>query len=91
MSHNIISMTEGPKKGKQFASSTTWGLGGTIVLQLMECLTPTFSFDIFMDNYFTSFRLLTHLGVNSIQVTEIDFADALSLEKQLSKKETWPL
>ena len=33
---------------------------------LMECLTPTVNFDIFMDNYFTSFRLLTYLGVINI-------------------------
>ena len=36
---------------------------------MMECLTATVSFDIFMDNYFTSFRLLTHLRVNNIRVT----------------------
>ena len=35
----------------------------------MECLTATVSFDIFMNNYFTSFRLLTHLGVNKIRAT----------------------
>ena len=35
----------------------------------MECLTLSVSFDIFMDNYFTSFRLFTHLGVNNIQAT----------------------
>ena len=36
----------------------------------MECLTPTVSFDLFMDNYLTSFRLfvlLTHLRVNNIR------------------------
>ena len=33
----------------------------------MECLTPTFSLDMFMDNYFITFRLLTNLGVNNIQ------------------------
>ena len=45
--------------------SIKWGLGENVVVRLMECLTPTVSFDIFMGNYFTSFRLLTHLGVNS--------------------------
>ena len=35
----------------------------------MECLTPSFSFHIFMDNYFTSLRLLTHLGVNNSRAT----------------------
>ena len=58
---------QGAKKGKQFVSSTKWGLGDNVALRLMECLTPTFSFDLFMDNYFTSFRLLTHLGVNNIR------------------------
>ena len=52
-------------------SSTKWWLGENIVLQLMECLPPTVSFDIFMDNYFTSFRLLTHLGVNNIRATRV--------------------
>ena len=33
-----------------------------------------------MDNYFTSSRLLTHLGVNSIQATVV-------LKKQLQKKD----
>ena len=37
----------------------------------MECLTPTFSFDIFMDNYFSYFRLLSHLGVNNILATGV--------------------
>ena len=35
------------RKEKQVASSTKYGLGENIVLRLMECLTPTFSFDIF--------------------------------------------
>ena len=34
-----------------------------VVLRLIECLTPAVSFDIFMNTFF---RLLTHLGVNSI-------------------------
>ena len=54
------------KKGMQVASSTKWGLGKNVVLRLMECLTPTVSVDMFKDNYFTTFRLLTHLGVNKI-------------------------
>ena len=35
------------------------------------CLTPSVSFEIFMDNYFTSFRLLTYLGVNNIRATRV--------------------
>ena len=45
--------------------------GENVVLQLMECLTASVSFEIFMDNYFTSFRLLTHLGVNNIRATRV--------------------
>ena len=37
------------------------------MLEMMKWWTPTFSFDIFIDNYFTSFRPLTHLGVKNIQ------------------------
>ena len=33
----------------------------------MEYLTSSVNFDIFMDNYFTSFCLLTHLRVNNIR------------------------
>ena len=54
------------KKGKEAASSSKWGLEENVALRLMEGLTPTFSFDMSMHNYFTSFRLFTHLGVNNI-------------------------
>ena len=37
----------------------------------MECLTPSLSFDISIDNYFTFFRLATHLGVNNIRATGV--------------------
>ena len=37
----------------------------------MECSTPTVTFDIFMDYYFTFFRLLTHHGVNNIRATGV--------------------
>ena len=53
------------------SKDSKWRLGEKVVLWLMECLTPTASFDIFMDNYFTSFRLLTHLGVNNIRATQM--------------------
>ena len=49
--------------------STKWRLGESVVLRLMECVTPTVIFDIFMGNYFTCFRLLTLLGVNKIRAT----------------------
>ena len=58
----------------------------TLYYWLVECLTPTASFDIFMDNYFTSFRLLTRIGVSSIRAT-IDYANTLSLGTNSCKKE----
>ena len=67
----------------------------------MESLTSTVSFDISMDNYFTSFCLLTHLGVNNLWaigvLKKIGQENALSLrtnsskkKKKRKKKETWP-
>ena len=57
---------QGAKKGKQVASFTKWGSVENVALRLMECLPPTVSFDIFMDNYFTCFCLLIQLGVTNI-------------------------
>ena len=37
-------------KHSKVSSSTKWRLGESVVLRLMECLTPTVSFDIFVDN-----------------------------------------
>ena len=72
--------------------SATWRLGENVVLRLMECLTPSVSFDIFMDNYFTSCRLLTHLRVNNIRATRVLNKNSLRKctiigDKQLQKKE----
>ena len=61
---------QGAKKEKQVAPSTKWGLRENVALW-MECLTTTFSFDVFMDNYFVFFRLLTHLGVSDIRATGV--------------------
>ena len=52
----------GTKKGKQVASSAKWELWENFVFQLQ-------SFDIFTDNYFTSFCLLTHVGANNVRAT----------------------
>ena len=62
------------------------------LMRLMECLTPTVSFDIFIDNYFKCFRLLTQLGVNNIRATRVFNKNKLSKctiieDKQLLKKE----
>ena len=59
------------KKRKKVVSSTRWRLGENIVLRLTECLAPTASFDIFMGNYFTSFLLLTYIGINNNRVTDV--------------------
>ena len=37
----------------------------------MGCLTPTVSVDIFMENYFSYFRLLTRIGVNNIRAKRV--------------------
>ena len=37
----------------------------------MKCFTPIVSFDVSMGNYFTSFRLLIHIGVNNIRETGV--------------------
>ena len=37
----------------------------------MKYLTPTATYDVFIDNDFTSFRFLTHLGINNIQATDV--------------------
>ena len=49
-----INVVDWAKHSKVF-SSTKWRLGENVVLQLMERLNPSISFDIFMDNYFTFF------------------------------------
>ena len=54
------------------------------------------SFDIFMDNYFTFSRLLTHHGVNNIRATRVLNKNRLRKctitgETPLQKKGTWPL
>ena len=46
-------------------------IGENVALQLMECLTLSVKFEIFMDYYFTSFGLLTHLLVNKIRATRV--------------------
>ena len=84
---------QGTKKGKHFASSMKWGLGDNDVLRLMECLAPTVSFDLFMDNYFTSFGLfvsLPNLELTTFEQevcsTKIDYANPLSWGTNNCKK-----
>ena len=52
-------------------SSAKWRLGKNAVLRLIECLRPRVTFDVFVDNYFISFVLLTLFGVNNIRATRV--------------------
>ena len=56
----------------------------------MECLIPTFSSDIFVGNFFTSFCLFTRLRVNNIRATGVLDKNRLRKciigDKQLQKK-----
>ena len=79
-------------KHSKVSSFTKWRSGENVVLRMMECLTATVSFDIFMDNYFTSFRLLTLLEVNNIPEIRVLNKNRLRKctiigEKPLQKKE----
>ena len=83
-------------KHSNVSSSTKWRLGENVAQRLMECLTSNVSFDVFMDNYFTSFRLLTILVVSKIQATpELNKNKlrkyTITGDKQLQRKETLPL
>ena len=83
-------------KHSKVSSSTKWRLGENVVLRLMESLTLSVRFDIFIDNYFTSFRLLTHLGVNNIQATLVLHKNKLRKcpiigGQAATTKGTWPL
>ena len=68
---------------KNFKASSSFERrsGENVVLRLMEYLTPTVSFDMFMG---TSFHMRTHLGVNNIndivtplRLLELFFEDIL--------------
>ena len=80
------------------SSATKWRLEENVVLQLMECVTPSVTFDIFMHNHFTSFLLPTHAGVNNIRATSL--LNKIGLSKctiigdnqlQKKKKQKWQL
>ena len=78
-------------KQSKVSPSTKGELGKNVVLQLMECLTLRVSFEIFIDNYFPSFRLPTHLVVNNIRATRVLNKNRLRKctiirDKQLPKK-----
>ena len=78
-------------KGPKTSSSSKWRLEENVVLRLLGCL----SFGIFtMNNYYTSFRLLTHIGVNNIRAARVLNKNRLRKctingDKHLKKKGTW--
>ena len=82
-------------KHSKVSLSAKWRLGENVTLRLMERLTPSVNFDIFMDKYYPSFRLLTLLGVNNIRATRTINNNKNSLckctiivDKQLQKQGT---
>ena len=78
-------------KGPKTSSSSKWRLEENVVLRLLGCL----SFGIFtMNNYYTSFRLLTHIGVNNIRAARVLNKNRLRKctingDKHLKKKGMW--
>jgi len=59
------------KSGATRSSAVSWGLGESVVLDLLGQLPVETSYHIFMDNYFTSLRLLYHLLEHNIQATGV--------------------
>ena len=77
-----LRLYEGAKKRKQFDLFYFIGIRRKLCSAADGMLkTPTISFDIFMDYYLTSFRLLSHFGVNNIWTTgvlkKIDYTNEL--------------
>ena len=61
---------QGAKFGKaQKKSETCWGVGERVVLNLIETLPKSLSYNLFFDNIFTSFRLVKFLGDYNIRAT----------------------
>jgi len=84
--------TGAKKSGGTRSSATSWGLGEHVVLDLLEELPRGVSYHVFMDNFFTSFRLLNHLHEHNIQATGVIRSNKLgrcSIEppKSLEKKD----
>ena len=79
-------------KFKQVASSAKQGLGNNVVLRLMEWLTPPVSFYLFMNHYFTSFRLFVCLPLElttfgqEVCSAKIGYANKLSSGTNSCKK-----
>ena len=51
---------------KRTLRRAAFGLGENVVLRLMECLLPTVNYHIFMNNYFTTFRLFNNIWATGV-------------------------
>ena len=61
---------QGAKNGKKHHSSeTSWGLGETVVLSLLDVMSENIGYHVFIDHIFTSFRLIQHLASNNIRAS----------------------
>ena len=74
------------------SSAANFGLGESVVIDLISELPNSANYHIYMDNFFTSFRLLNHLFLNNIEATGVLRQNKLSNcpiidPKQLMKKE----
>ena len=72
--------------GPQRSGPKTWGLGERVVLELVEKL-PKGSYHVFMDNFFTSVRLLTFLDRSNIKASGTLRHNRFSKSCNLIKKE----
>ena len=72
--------------GPQRSTPKTWGLGECVVLELVEKL-PKGSYHVFMDNFFTSVRLLTFLDRNNIKASGTLRQNRISKSCNLIRKE----
>ena len=82
----------GAKSGHSWhASPTSWGLAEKVVLSLCEALPQDKAQHVYMDNYFTSFRLLDYLAGHHIMATgtirankirQCDIVEPKQLEKE---------
>ena len=74
-------------KHSKVSSSTKWRLGESVVLRLMECLTSTVSFDIFVDDLMIcGWHLFVYLPTSELTTFEqkecslkMGYANVLSL------------
>ena len=60
---------QGAKCSGARSSPQTWGLGEITVLKLLDVLPKEYSYHVFIDNFFTSVRLMRFLKNNNIKAS----------------------